>query len=513
MEFINATRQYKILEDGSHRVESYAQWENYFLKYVVVFVSKSTTVPISPKLVHQFVSLGQQNVTESGVTVTFMPNPTGPPFYNLTPKSKPQHRIMMDSGTFDHCGLFEPSPSSFCNKQEPDQFSLAQKEFSNIFTNLTKTYVSWSRNKEVDMQLLVQCDLYDLRSTEFFKSRNGKTWMSERTMTRKMARELEHLIEGANRHYKGVRWRPERKHPWVAEIKLPKKKKMWIGNFDTPEEAARAYDVAAICHGKKTRLNFGDFCKPISKPTMQHSLLSPKQRTEDLSFKILTQSDGSCQNTPECLVPALQVRMVSEYFATSDVCSTSTRVMEISNSAESSDSRGYTVVSEMSSTLELTGQPPLEKYLLTDEDHCSSNQVIEINESVNLESRATVLEKFPTQESVDQPPLTIETYENDDLSGIKSYAMFSNDLPSTENYSFVSQGTDISFPSTSSGLYPNEILSDLNFEELDSGVDLTTKEIGLCPPLEDYELDPKTSDLKVFEDLQEENFFLQLWEA
>ena len=507
MEFTNATRQYKILEDGSHRVESYAQWENYFLKYVVVFVSKTNRVPISPQLVQQFVFLGQQNVTESGVTLKFMPNPTGPPYYNLTPKSKPQHRVMLDSGTFDHCGLFEPSPSSFCNKQEPDQFSLAQKEFSNIFSNLTKTYVSWSRNKEVDMQLLVQCDLYDLRSTEFFKSRNGKTWMSERTMTRKMARELEQLVEGANRHYKGVRWRPERKHPWVAEIKLPKKKKMWIGNFDTPEEAARAYDVAAICHGKKTRLNFGDLCKPISKPAM-HSPLPSKQHTEqDLSFKgPLTQN-----------VPALRVRMMSEYISTSDVCST-TRVMEINNSAaSSSDSRGYStvVVSETSSTLEHTGQqPPLEKLcLLTDEDHCSLNEVIEINDSVNLESRATaVLEKFPNLESVDQPPLRIETYENDDPNGIESYAMFSNDLPSTENYSFT-QGTGISFPSSSYGLYPNEILSDLNLEELDSGVDLTTKETGLCPPFEDYEVGPKTGDLKkVFEDLQEENFSLQLWE-
>jgi hypothetical protein len=90
--------------------------------------------------------------------------------------------------------------------------------------------------------------------------------------------------------------------------------------------------------------------------------------------------------------------------------------------------------------------------------------------------------------------------------------MFSNDLPSTENYSF-SQGTGISFPSGSYGFYPNKILSDLKLEEeLDSGVDLTTKETGLCPPFEDYELDPKTSDLKVFEELQEENFSLQLWE-
>jgi EREBP-like factor len=69
-------------------------------------------------------------------------------------------------------------------------------------------------------------------------------------MTHMMSRELEQMIGGRKAKYKGVRWRPERKHPWIAELKLPQKKKIWIGSFDTPEEAARAHDVAAIHHGK-----------------------------------------------------------------------------------------------------------------------------------------------------------------------------------------------------------------------------------------------------------------------
>ena len=62
------------------------------------------------------------------------------------------------------------------------------------------------------------------------------------------------------RRYKGVRCRSERgKSPWIAEIKLPKeKKKTHIGCFGTREEAARAYDVAAIYAGKDTPLNFED---------------------------------------------------------------------------------------------------------------------------------------------------------------------------------------------------------------------------------------------------------------
>jgi hypothetical protein len=62
------------------------------------------------------------------------------------------------------------------------------------------------------------------------------------------------------RRYKGVRCRSERgKSPWIAEIKLPKeRKKTHIGCFGTREEAARAYDVAAIYAGKDTPLNFED---------------------------------------------------------------------------------------------------------------------------------------------------------------------------------------------------------------------------------------------------------------
>lgn len=62
------------------------------------------------------------------------------------------------------------------------------------------------------------------------------------------------------RRFKGVRCRPGRaKSPWIAEIKLPKeKKKTHIGCFGTREEAARAYDVAAIYAGKDTPLNFED---------------------------------------------------------------------------------------------------------------------------------------------------------------------------------------------------------------------------------------------------------------
>ncbi|GLJ29571.1 hypothetical protein SUGI_0583190 [Cryptomeria japonica] len=86
--------------------------------------------------------------------------------------------------------------------------------------------------------------------------------------------------EYKKRHYRGVRFiKPRRKY--VAEIRNSKNKgsRLWLGTFDTAEEAAAAYDRSSFqMRGSKAILNFP---ANIELGVYVDPFLSPRLRTEN----------------------------------------------------------------------------------------------------------------------------------------------------------------------------------------------------------------------------------------
>ncbi|KAJ6951110.1 hypothetical protein NC653_040471 [Populus alba x Populus x berolinensis] len=132
----------------------------------------------------------------------------------------------------------------------------------------------------------------------------------------------------------GVRQRPSGR--WVAEIKYTTQNiRMWLGTFETAEEAARAYDEAAcLLRGSNTRTNFitrVSLDSPLAsriRNLLNNKRRDKQQQGEEETAEVSTPVPTSTIITTSTITSSCSSSSISSCGMSTDSCSNSSSVHE-----------------------------------------------------------------------------------------------------------------------------------------------------------------------------------------